>query len=136
MDGKRFDALIRRLSTARLTRLRALQGVAAATAVGLTGSTLATEGAEAADRDRRDRTRTICHCADTDPEQLNCVTKRLPVKRARRHLRRHAFDFPGKCVTTRVACSAACVPGREVCCPPGSTQSGTCQKSRKACNKE
>ena len=130
MDGERFDALIRRLGTTRLTRKRALHGVAGSAAALMAAALVATT-TEAADRRRRKRT--ICHCPDTDPK--NCVTLRLRRKRARRHLRRHPNDYKGECrkqpkpaptCTTDADC-----PG-QVCCTTGK-KAGTCQPNLNAC---
>lgn len=133
MAGTPFDALITRLSRVQLNRLRLLQGVTAATAVTLTSATMAPAGTDATGR-----TRTICHCGDTNPDQVNCVTKRLKKDKARQHLRRYRYDYTGRCAKNPplVQCSGACVPDRDVCCPPGSKQSGTCQKSINACNED
>jgi hypothetical protein len=143
VDGKRFDALIKGLGRARLTRLRAVQSLAAATAVSLTGITLVADGTEAADRDRRERERTICHCGDNNPQRIGCKTKRLPKDKARRHLRRHEDDYRGKCDDSPAPnptpvgqdCLSqgpnAC-PG-EVCCGAGTKQVGTCKPNFNAC---
>jgi hypothetical protein len=112
MDGTRFDEVVKRLANTRLTRLRALQCLAAATAVSLTGVSLATEETKAARRRR-----TICHCGDNNPEQINCVTKRLSRRRARRHLRNHEDDYKGKCVKK---------PTPVVGCSPADDTQGTC----------
>jgi hypothetical protein len=93
MDGERFDSLIKRLGTTRLTRLAALRGLAVGAVASLTGLSLLGEESEAADRKRRKKQR-ICHrTSATDPG----VTKRLKKKRARRHLRKHPFDTKGAC---------------------------------------
>src|SRR4051812_42093587 len=47
MDGETFDALVKRLTAARLTRLDALRGFVASAAVGLTGGSLAADETEA-----------------------------------------------------------------------------------------
>jgi len=162
MEGKRFDALITRLGTTRLTRLRALQGLAAATAVGLTGISLAPGEAEAADvaaehrrhrRHRRERERKICHCGDNNPQRVNCRTLKLSKEKAKRHLRRHEFDTKGKCpttTTTPVVVTPAPAPAPptgpgclsqpeatrcpgEVCCGAGTKKAGTCRPNAKAC---
>ena len=112
MAGNTFDTLIKRLSRTRLTRLRALQGMAAATVATLAGASLTTEGTEAAERKR-----TICHCGDDNPQQVNCVTKRLRRKRAKRHLRRHQYDYKGKCRTN---------PPPGVGCSPANNTQGSC----------
>ena len=118
MDGKTFDELIKGLRTRRVTRLRALQGMAAATMVGLTGGRLATEGTAAADRNRRDRLRNVCHCGDNNPQQVNCVTKRLEKEKVQRHLDRHRDDYKGRC---RRNPSVGCGPANmtQGSCPPG-----------------
>jgi hypothetical protein len=131
MDGKRFDSLIKRLGTTRLTRLTALRGMAAGSVAALTGLSLFAEEADA-NGTRRRRRRRICHrTSATDPG----VTRKLKAKRAKRHLRKHQFDTKGACTATpvRVGCAtdADCTGGR-VCengicvqcrgdanCPPG-----------------
>ena len=40
MDAERFDAMIKRLGTTRLTRMRALRGVAASAVAALIGAAL------------------------------------------------------------------------------------------------
>jgi hypothetical protein len=157
MDGTTFDVLIKRLGRTRLTRLRAMQGVAAATAGALVGARLAPVDTEAAQRKR-----TICHCGDDNPQQLNCVTKRLKKKKAKRHLRRHQYDYKGKC-RTNVGCSPAnntqgscpagqicstksiCVtagcldpntlqcPAGEICCAANTGKPGECKPNTNAC---
>ena len=112
MDGTTFDALIQEIAQKRVSRLRVLHGVAAAAAVTLTGARLAREGTAAAERKR-----TICHCGDANPEQVNCVTKRLARQKAKRHLRRHAFDYKGKCRTN---------PTPGVGCSPANNTRGSC----------
>lgn len=104
MDGATFDALITEIARKRVSRLQVLHGLTAAAAVTLTGASLAPEGTEAAERKR-----TICHCGDNNPQQINCVTKRLSRRRARRHLRNHEDDYKGKCQKqpTPVGCSPA-----------------------------
>src|SRR3954469_5245459 len=47
MDGEKFDDLVKRLTTARLTRLSALRGLIASRVVGLTRATLAADETEA-----------------------------------------------------------------------------------------
>jgi hypothetical protein len=163
MDGSRFDELIKDFSRRRLTRLRALQGVAAAAVVSLTGARLATDGTDAADRDRRRRKRTICHCGDNNPQQVNCETLRLRRKRAKRHLRRHQYDYKGECrknpapvgcdPRTQTGCAAGqvcnaqaiCVSagclnsanpqcaGGETCCAAGTGKAGECKPNANAC---
>ena len=132
MDGERFDALIRRLGTTRLTRMRALRG-AAGSAAALMAAALVATTTEAADRRRRKRT--ICHCPDTDPK--NCVTLRLRRKRARRHLRRHPNDYKGECrkqpkPATTCTTDADCAATGQVCCTTGK-KAGTCQPTLNAC---
>jgi Cys-rich repeat protein len=93
MDGERFDSLIKRLGTTRLTRLAALRGLAVGAVASVTGLSLLGQEAEAAERKRR-RKRRICHrTSATDPG----VTKKLKAKRAKRHLRKHQFDTKGAC---------------------------------------
>jgi hypothetical protein len=129
MDGERFDALIRRLGTTRLTRMRVLRGATGSAAALMAAALVATT--EAADRRRRKRT--ICHCPDTDPK--NCTTLRLRRRRARRHLRRHPNDYKGECrkqpkpaptCTTDADCAG------QVCCTTGQ-KAGTCQPNLNAC---
>jgi len=131
MDAERFDAMIKRLGTTRLTRMRALRGVAASAVAALIGAALLP--ADAADRHRRRRKRTICHCPDTDPK--NCKTLRLRRKRAKRHLRQHPNDYKGECrkqpnpaptCTTDVDCAGP------ICCTTGK-KAGTCQPNVNAC---
>ena len=112
MDGTRFDTVIKRLGRTRLTRLRALQGMTAAALAALAGASLAT-----AETDAAKRKRTICHCGDNNPQQVNCVTKRLRRKRAKRHLRRHQYDYKGKCRTN---------PPPGVGCSPANNTQGSC----------
>jgi hypothetical protein len=38
------------------------------------------------------------------------------------------------CVPASGECGGACIPGEEICCPPGSTKAGTCKKNLNACN--
>ena len=159
MDGTTFDNLIKRLSSRRLTRLRALQGLATATTLVFAGAGLTTEGTGAVERKR-----TICHCGDNNPQQINCVTRRLKRKRAKRHLRRHQYDYKGKCRNNpTVGCSPAnnpqgscpggqicntksiCVtagcldpanpqcPVGEVCCPSTTRKAGQCVPNANAC---
>jgi hypothetical protein len=131
MDGERFDALIRRLGTTRLTRMRALRGVAGSAAALMAAALVATT--EAADRRRRKRT--ICHCPDTDPK--NCTTLRLRRRRARRHLRRHPNDYKGECrkqpkPAPTCTTDADCAATGQVCCTTGK-KAGTCQPNLNAC---
>jgi hypothetical protein len=131
MHATTFDDFIKTLGRTRLTRVQALQGLVA-TAVTLTGARVWPEAAEAAERKR-----TICHCGDNNPQQIGCVTKRLSKKKAKRHLRQHAFDYKGKCAKTPnppVECGGKCKPSKEICCPPGSTLAGQCKPNSAACS--
>jgi hypothetical protein len=112
MDGERFDSLIKRLGTTRLTRLTALRGLAAGSVAALTGLNLFAEEADANGKKRR-RRRRICHrTSATDPG----VNKKLKAKRAKRHLRKHPFDTKGACTAAPVGCqnNANCTGG-QVC---------------------
>ena len=134
MDAERFDAMIKRLGTTRLTRMRALRGVAASAAAALIGAALVPAAADAADRHRR-RKRTICHCPDTDPK--NCKTLRLRRKRAKRHLRQHPNDYKGECQkqpnpTPTCTTDADCAATGQICCTTGK-KAGTCQPNVNAC---
>jgi hypothetical protein len=159
VDGKRFDDVIRRMGTTRLTRLRALQGLAAATAVGLIGGSVVSDETAAANRNRS-RTRKVCHCGDNNPQRIGCTTKRIKCKdkdtcqkKVKRHLKRHEFDTKGTCpttTTTPVAVTPAPAPvvptgpgclsqpeatrcPGEVCCGLGNKKVGTCKPNAKAC---
>jgi hypothetical protein len=113
MDGERFDSLIKRLGSTRVTRLTALRGLAAGAVASLTGISLFAEEGEAKDG-KKTRRRRICHkTSATDPG----VTKKLKAKRAKRHLRKHPFDTKGACTAVpSVGCqnNANCTGG-QVC---------------------
>jgi hypothetical protein len=110
MDGERFDSLIKRLGTTRLTRLAALRGLAAGAVATLVGVSLTADEARAARK--KPRKIRICHrTSATDPG----VTKRKVKSRAKKELRRHQFDTKGSCsAVPAVGCQndAACGPGR------------------------
>jgi hypothetical protein len=56
--------------------------------------------------------RRICHCPDGNP--ANCVTKRLKKKAAKKHLKRHQFDYKGACVPAKTCSNnSECAP--QVC---------------------
>ena len=72
MDGERFDSLIKRLGTTRLTRLTALRGLAAGARRLATGMSLFAEEAEAARKKRRSARICLCStdgCHDQEGEE-------------------------------------------------------------------
>jgi hypothetical protein len=71
MDGERFDDLVRRLSTTRLSRSRALRGVAGGVTALLTGAALGSTETAARARVRSER-RTVRAQAQCKGEGENC----------------------------------------------------------------
>jgi len=95
MDGDRFDDLIKRLGTTRLTRLTALRGLAVGGLAALTGAGLLAE--EALAKNNHEQKIRICHRSSaTDPG----VSKKLKKDKAQKHLKRHPFDTKGRCTAT------------------------------------
>ena len=117
MDDRRFDQLAKAIAGEAGSRRKALglaAGGALAAVLGFLGVAETTEARHTrrhGDRDsrsRREKTRTICHCRDDTGN--NCQTKRLPAKKAKRHLRQHPDDFKGKCDRASNACTDVNVP--------------------------
>ena len=100
MDGTRFDQLIKRLVTQRVSRLTALRGLAAGAVAGLTGVNLTHEEAGAA-KDKPNKRR-ICVCSSFDP--ATCDTKKKSKKAARRTLRNNACAYKGRCQAGKSGC--------------------------------
>jgi hypothetical protein len=98
MDGTRFDQLIKRIATTRVSRLTALRGLAAAAVASLAGiSLLGEEGAAKKDNPKK---RKVCLCSPA-----SCTTKR--VKNRTKVIRRNApCAYKGKC-TSLNPCAAA-----------------------------
>jgi hypothetical protein len=104
MDDKRFDELTKVLSAEIGSRRNALRAVVAGvgTALGAFGA-LDYASAKKKKNDKhnhkhkkkKQKKETICHCPDNDNN--NCKTKKLPEKKAKKHLRNHPNDFKGKC---------------------------------------
>ena len=100
MDGTRFDQLIKRLVTQRVSRLTALRGLAAGAVAVLTGVNLTHEEAGAA-KDKPNKRR-ICVCSSFDP--ATCDTKKKSKKAARRTLRNNACAYKGRCQAGKSGC--------------------------------
>ncbi len=94
MDGTRFDDLIKRLGTTRLTRLSVLRGLAGG-GVAITGMRLVAEEAEAADKKGSQKKRKACDCQSADP--TTCTTKRLSRRRRKKLLRNNLCAYAGSC---------------------------------------
>ena len=95
MDGKRFDTIIKGLSTKPVTRWRAIRGVlggAAVAAVAVTGGAAAQRATTQANISKKKTT--ICHCFSNDP--ATCKTIRIRRWSARKHLK-HPCDYKGAC---------------------------------------
>lgn len=138
MDGTQFDTLIKRLGTRPLTRLTALRGLAASVAA-LVGVTLAAEPGAAKNK------RKVCHC--TDEKSTSCKTLEVGKKAARKHVRKHACDYSGKCenfsgccfsdtlscTTNAQCCSGFCGDG--ICRPsPCANLTGACSTDQQCCS--
>jgi hypothetical protein len=157
MDGTRFDDLIKRLGTRRLTRLSVLRGLTAGGVAAVTGMRLVAEEAEAADKKGSQKKRKACDCQNADP--TTCTTKRLSRRRRKKLLRNNLCAYAGSCRTgvsgcqdgTGVGCSPAnntrgncppgqicntqaiCVPEGQVGCSPANNTRGNCPPGQ-VCN--
>jgi hypothetical protein len=155
VDGTRFDQLITRIATRRVSRLTALRRLVAGALAGVTGLSLG--GDEGAAADKQAKKQRICHRSSaSDPG----VSKKLKKDRAKKHLKKHPFDTKGRCgavPTTAaptavaplipVACDAntgvsefvcgtndqCCPTTSPVCCEDVAPYTATCWPSQYAC---
>ena len=98
MEGTPFDTLSKWLASTPLTRATALRGLAAGAVVALTGVSLTADEA-GADRKQPKKVQ-ICHRGD-DPTILG-TTKKVTKESKKKHLRKHAADYTGKCTASRM----------------------------------
>src|SRR3954466_2616723 len=109
MDGTRFDAIIKGLSTNRVTRLDAVRGLAASAVATIAGVTLFSERTEARDTSKgpksnpKGKKKSICHCAGSSA--ASCKTIKPRRKSAKKHLK-HSCDYAGPCVAGKSGCPA------------------------------
>jgi hypothetical protein len=113
VDDQRFDELIKRFGTKRLTRLSALRGLiggaAAVAGVTLSKGVDAQKKKVSAER-HGGKHKKICHCQSELPE--SCKTIKPRKKAAKKHLK-HGCDYEGPCQ-----------PGKSGC-PRGNTNTNT-----------
>lgn len=125
MDDRRFDQLTKVLSGATGSRREtfglAIGGATAAVLgfLGVEEAAVARHRRRHGDRDRGERRVRICHCGDNNPQQVNCNSVRFPKKKAERHLRKHQYDYEGKCNNTPAACT-------DINNPCATNQGGAC----------
>ena len=129
MDGTRFDTLIKRFGTRPLTRSTALRGLVASVAA-LAGVTLAAEPGAAKKSGRSVTVRTRRRRA--------ARPSRLGKKAARKHLKKHACDYKGKCDDVSGCCFAdtqACTTSAQCCsefCGDGTCRPPSARASARA----
>src|SRR5688572_8376690 len=109
MDAHRFDDLVRRTATMRLTRVQVLRGLLVSGVTALTGVTRSADEADA----KKTKKVTVCHCHGADPTMCTQDKVRIKkgtdqgrrkAKRLRTHLRRNACDYRGRCQATNPRC--------------------------------
>ena len=134
MDDRRFDQLAKAFAGEVGSRREALGLAISGAAAAVFGFLDAEEAADAQRRNNNDRNRRrrnrrrgdrrvrICHCGDNNPDQVNCNSIRVPEKKADRHLRKHQYDYKGKCNKSSNACTdvnAACQTNQGAACCAG-----------------
>jgi hypothetical protein len=130
MDGTRFDTLIKRLAITPLTRTTALRGLVASVAA-LAGVTLAREPGAAKNK------RKVCHC--TDEKSTSCKTLQVGRKAARKHVKKHACDYKGKCEGFSGCCfdsNVSCTTDSQCCsdeCGDGVCRPAQCASIGESC---
>ena len=107
MEGTQFDTLSKWLASTPLTRATALRGLAAGAVAGLTGLSLTADDAGAARK--KSKKVQICHRGD-DPTILG-TTKKVTKESKKKHLRKHAADYTGKCTAARMVPGPGSGPG-------------------------
>ena len=122
MEPRRFDDLIKQLSTASLTRSQALRGLAlSATALAGVRITIEPGLARKRNNDRNEPKRRVCHCGRNNPQRVGCKTKRLPKDKVKQHLKRHKDDSRAgasrhrRQTRTRLPESATCTVDAQCC---------------------
>jgi hypothetical protein len=120
MDATRFDDLIKRFATTRLTRVQTLRGLAAGGVAALTGVGLTAEEADA--KKKNAKKVKVCQCFSE--LATSCSTKKKAKKKAKKLLRNFPCSYKGSC--RGVSGCAAGTPGGGTG-PGGSTGPGqTC----------
>ncbi len=105
MDGKTFDAVIKRLATRRLTRLTALRGLAAGSVAALTGVRLTAEEA-GAKKNNNNNEKKIRICICTSADAATCKGQKKEKKKAKKTLRRNPCAYRGRCQSGVSGCTA------------------------------
>ena len=105
MDATRFDDLIKRLATTRLTRLQTLRGLAAGGVAALTGITLGSKEARA--KKKNEKKVKVCKCPTADA--TTCKTAKIKKSKAKK-VAKKACNYKGKCQAGVTSCAAG-TPG-------------------------
>jgi hypothetical protein len=125
VDTRRFDDLIKRLSTASMPRSHALR-VLGASAAALAGVRLTAAPGVARKRNNNEPKRRVCHCGRNNPQRVGCKTKRLPKDKVKKHLKRHKDDYRGRCVAATPITVPNCVGQSGACTADAQCCSGIC----------
>jgi hypothetical protein len=141
MDALRFDDLVKRSAMTPLTRVQVLRGLVASGIAALTGVTITGDEADA----KKTKRLKVCHCHGADPNICTQAKVRITkgtergkkkAKRLRKHLRRNACDYRGRCQAANPRCGAGGQP--RACTGNGDCRGGlacidtTCQPCTRA----
>src|SRR5215211_789495 len=143
MEDQRFDDLVKRLCTTRLTRLSALRGLAGGAAAALTGALLASDDTEAKKRARGENHKK--HRAQSQDKKVRSQSQDLTAKveaNATCWAAGHPCEGSQTCCQDPFtltciegagsgAAERCCLPGSEVC---GSGNTAQCCPGEAACN--
>jgi hypothetical protein len=95
VDASRFDEMVKRVATVRLTRVRALQGLAAAGIAAATGVTLFAEETGAKKKNRKAKKKSVCQCTAASLE--SCSNRKVKKKQRKQVFRASPCSYQGSC---------------------------------------